>query len=306
MRSCVIFNPAAKGDKARRFRQHLETVAGECAIKPTTCAGDARRLARQAVEEGFQTVIAAGGDGTVNEVLNGLGDAQNGFDRARLAVLPLGTVNVFARELAMPLRVEKAWQAILSGGEITIDLPWAEYQTTAGKVRRYFAQLAGAGLDATAVEMVEWPLKKRIGPLAYVWAGLKAMTAPMSKINVRVGDQNLSGELVLLGNGKFYGGSYRVFPDAELCDGNLEVRVFPKVNWLTLARCGPQMLLNGTLPDSSALSTSGSVVQVSSEARTPVEIDGELAGVLPATFSLEPARLRVVVPSGSTPGRNSL
>src|SRR5881628_1790607 len=108
MRTCVIFNPAARGDKARNFRRHLADLGTHCALKSTAAAGDARRLAAEAVGEGFEVVVAAGGDGTLNEVLNGIGDAPDGFDKARLGVLPLGTVNVFARELAIPTRLEHA------------------------------------------------------------------------------------------------------------------------------------------------------------------------------------------------------
>ena len=101
MRTCVIFNPTARGGKARRFRRHLDAIGKEATLKLTAAAGDARRLATEAVGEGFEIVVAAGGDGTLNEVLNGIGDAPDGFVRARLGVLPLGTVNVYAREYAL-------------------------------------------------------------------------------------------------------------------------------------------------------------------------------------------------------------
>lgn len=114
MRACVIFNPTARGDKARHFRRHLEEFSDGIALKPTQAPGDGRRLATEAVRDGFDTLVAAGGDGTVNEVLNGIADAPSGFARARLAVLPLGTVNVFARELGLPLQLRPAWQAIMS------------------------------------------------------------------------------------------------------------------------------------------------------------------------------------------------
>ena len=81
------------------FAINSTTSASQCALKATTAPGDARRLAAEAVADGFELIVAAGGDGTVNEVLNGLGDAPDGFARARLGVLPLGTVNVFAREI---------------------------------------------------------------------------------------------------------------------------------------------------------------------------------------------------------------
>jgi diacylglycerol kinase family enzyme len=160
VRTCVIFNPAARGNKARHFRRHLDEIGGQSALKATTAPGDARRLAAEAVGEGFDLIVAAGGDGTVNEVLNGLGDAPDGFARARLGVLPLGTVNVFAREFKIPSRVERAWEILLHGRETRIDLPRAEFSVNGAPRRQYFIQLAGAGLDARAIELVDWEHKK--------------------------------------------------------------------------------------------------------------------------------------------------
>jgi diacylglycerol kinase family enzyme len=123
VRICVIFNPAAKGDKARRFRRHLDEIGAQSGLKLTSGPGDARRLAAEAVAEKYEVVAAAGGDGTVNEVLNGIADAPDGFERVRLGVLPLGTVNVFARELGLPQKLESAWGIIRNGKDRRIDLP---------------------------------------------------------------------------------------------------------------------------------------------------------------------------------------
>src|SRR5208283_1076619 len=207
---CVIFNPTAKGEKARRFRHHLDGIATECALKLTAGVGDARRLAAEAVREGCDTVVAAGGDGTLNEVVNGLGDVPDGLVHTRLGVLPLGTVNVFAREMAIPTRLESAWDTIRQGHEMVIDLPKVEYGVGDTRQRRYFAQLAGAGLDARAIELVQWELKKRFGPFAYVLAGLNALLAAPSQINAANGKESVMGELVLIGNGRLYGGPYRI------------------------------------------------------------------------------------------------
>ena len=127
MRTCVIFNPAARGNKARHFRHQLDAIGAQCALKATTAPG--RRAPARGGGRGrrFDLIVAAGGDGTVNEVLNGLGDAPDGFARARLGVLPLGTVNVFARELKIPLRIERAWEVLQRGRETRIDLPCAEF-----------------------------------------------------------------------------------------------------------------------------------------------------------------------------------
>jgi len=294
VRACVIFNPTTRGEKSKRFRRRLDEIGSQCALKLTTAPGDARRVAAEAVLEGYEIVVAAGGDGTLNEVLNGLGDAPGGFERARLGVLPLGTVNVFARELAIPRRLDLAWKTICRGAETRIDLPCVRYGPN--QERRYFAQLAGAGLDARAIELVQWTLKKRIGALAYVLAGLDALRGTPSKIIADVGGNLVAGELVLIGNGRLYGGPYRVFPKADLRDGLLEVCVFPRAGWLTLARCGPPLLLGGTLPPAAVRVFRAESLDLSSPNPTPIEVDGELIGRLPAAFSLERSRLRVIVP----------
>lgn len=296
MRTCVIFNPTAKGNKARNFQRHLDEFAAGCALKQTTAAGDARRLAAQAVAEGFEIIVAAGGDGTLNEVLNGIADAPGGFERARLGVLPLGTVNVFAREVKIPIRLDRAWAAISRGKETRIDLGLVTFQENGAPAKRYFAQLAGAGLDARAIELVDWQLKQKIGPLSYVVAGLRALTEPQQRISVANGEFKMAGELVLIGNGGLYGGEFRIFPPADMRDGLLEACVFPRVNWLTLMRCSPRLLLKGTLPQRATENVQSSSITLTSDARVPFEVDGEYVGSLPATFSIERSKLRVIVP----------
>lgn len=299
MRTRVIFNPAAKGDKARLFRERLADIGHLAEVTATACAGDARRLAREAVTAGVQTVVAVGGDGTVNEVLNGIGDVPNGFEKTTLGVLPLGTINVFARELALPMDMEDAWQCIVRANTRRVDLPVAEFGSEAGAApqRRYFMQLAGAGFDARAVELTDWSLKKKIGYLAYVYAGLKCMTSPHSLITVRgEGVDECTGELVLIGNGKLYGGDYAIFSRADLQDGLLEVLVFPKVNWITLAQCGPSLLATKSLPASVAKSFKTSKLTLTSSPAAPLQLDGELVGSIPATFSIQHQTLRVIAP----------
>ena len=296
MRICVIFNPAAKGDKARRFRRHLDEIGTHSALKQTTASGDARKLASDAVREGFDIVVAAGGDGTVNEVLNGIGDAPEGLQRTRLGVLPLGTVNVFARELGISTRLEHAWQTIRAGRETRIDLPRVEFSHGGARASRYFAQLAGAGLDARAIELVHWPLKKKIGPLAYVVAGLNALARTQAKITAANGEHRVTGELVLVGNGRLYGGPFQVFPQADPRDELLEVCVFPRVNWLALARCGPSLLLQRALPPRLTESFRAATFTLTSPTAAPLELDGEMVGHLPATFFVLRLALRVIVP----------
>jgi len=294
VRICVIFNPAARGNKARHFRHHLAEIGGASALKATAAAGDARRLAMEAVAENFDLIVAAGGDGTVNEVLNGIGDAPNGFEKTRLGILPLGTVNVFARELKIPARIDRAWEILQRGRELKIDLPCAEFSANGIRKKIYFAQMGGAGLDARAIELVDFSVKKKIGPLAYVIAGLKALREKKPQITVSANGRNYSGELVLVGNGKLYGGAFEIFPEAKLSDGLFEICVFPKANWTALLRIVPNLLAFRRLPKSNVQFVRAEKFELSGD--SAFELDGEWIGRLPATFSIEREKLRVVLP----------
>jgi len=295
-RLCVIFNPTAKGEKARKVLSRLQGLKTPCMLKPTLAAGAARLLAAEAVRAGSETIVAVGGDGTVNEVLNGIGDVPDGFARCRLAVLPVGTVNVFARELGVPVHFERAWAIIQRGRELRIDLPQIEFDTPQGRQRRWFGQMAGSGLDARAVELMDWELKKRIGQFAYVVSAWKALREKTEPIRVSDGQRTVSGQLVLLGNGRLYGGPIPVFRNADLQDGLLDVCVFPKVNWFVILRyacayISPRLLHNG--PE---LHFQAAQVTLESSGPAPLELDGEHVGRLPATCTMRRGLLRVIVP----------
>jgi len=296
MRACVIFNPTARGDKARHFRRHLDEFAAGVALKPTQAPGDGRRLAAEAVRDGFDTLVAAGGDGTVNEVLNGIADAPDGFARARLAVLPLGTVNVFARELGLPLGLRAAWQTILQGNERRMDAPFAEQAGATGTSRRYFAQMAGAGLDARSISLVDWAAKKRLSQFAYVLAGLKAMREAHPPITVEAEGQAVTGEFVLVGNGRFYGGSLPVFPRAQLDDGLLDLCVFPRVSWGLIARYAFGYLTGRPLVPRDARELRVPRARLTAAVAVPFEVEGDLCGTLPVELGILPRVLRVVAP----------
>jgi YegS/Rv2252/BmrU family lipid kinase len=253
-------------------------------------------LATEAVADGFELIVAAGGDGTVNEALNGIVDAPEGFARARLGVLPLGTVNVFAREIGLPLRIDRAWETLQRGRETRLDLPCVEFSANGVRRRQYFVQLAGAGLDARAIELVTWPLKKKFGPLAYVIAGLKALRGRLPKITARVDGQNATGELILIGNGRYYGGPLEIFPQADLRDGLLDICVLPRADWLSLLRCAPGLLTRRKLPASAVQRFRTSAFELASDIPASFELDGEWVGNLPASFSVAREQLRVVVP----------
>jgi YegS/Rv2252/BmrU family lipid kinase len=291
----VIFNPTAKGNRARHFLQHLGWLRVDCALKPTTLPGGGRLSAMEAVRDGYDTIVAAGGDGTVNEVLNGIADASNSFEKVQVGVLPLGTMNVYARELGLPLQWERAWAVIQRGIVRHMDLAVAEFGPAERRERRCFAQLAGAGLDARAVELVDLRFKKKVGPAAYVVAALRAMQGGQVPITVEVGSTRMTGELVLVGNGRLYGGPFTVFPNADLGDGRLDVCVFPKVTWRTAIVFAAGLLFRRALPRCCARHLQAESLTLTSPVRVPLQLDGEAAGELPAAFSVHRKSLRVLV-----------
>ena len=295
----LIFNPAARGDKAARFRKWLGQLPADVALLETFAPGSATGLARQAVKDGFRTVVASGGDGTINEVVNGLGQAPRALGQVRLGILPLGTMNVFARELGIPLATKQAWDTVRLGQARAVDLPLARLQTESGEEERAFIQMIGAGLDGDAVGGVSIPLKRRVGASAYLASTLTALRAKPPRLTARWNGGSAEGEWMCVGNGTMYGGPFTLFPDAKVNDGMLDLCVLPRVNSGVIARAVTAMLL-GRLDHWPGV-TYHRVREVTIEgpAGTRVQADGDFVGTLPMHLQVLPRRLNVLVPDPS-------
>lgn len=252
-------------------------------------------MAADLTRDGFGTLVAAGGDGTVNEVLNGICDVPEGLARTRLGVIPLGTVNVFAKEMAIPEEFQGAWRVIREGRDRWIDLPRAEFTGATGdRELRHFILMAGAGLDSRAIGLVDWGWKRRVGPLAYVWAGIRAMKPPHPSLEVRIVETTHRVELAEVGNGRFYGGRFPVFPKARLDDGVLDVTLFPRVGLLCALRVFLRLVTRRLTGSRDAVMLQGREITLTSEEPVPLQLDGDLVGHLPATLTVQPRALRVV------------
>ena len=134
----LIFNPTARGNNAVKFRKWLGQLPNNVTLIETTAPGSASSLAEQAIKDGFQTIVASGGDGTINEVVNGIGQKKRELDEVSLGILPLGTMNVFARELGISLSIKKAWNTIQDGYTRKVDLPLAKLNTHSGLTEKVF------------------------------------------------------------------------------------------------------------------------------------------------------------------------
>ena len=278
----VIFNPAAHSQKAERLLSRLERLPG-CILMPTRSPGDERHRAAEAAAAGFKTVVAAGGDGTINGVVNGMAGTA-----ARLGVLPIGTMNVFASELGIPQHLEAAWDVILAGNSRPIDLCSANDS--------HFVQLAGVGFDAEVVARTTRESKMQFGPLSYIFSAAHVAGATPPSLQVQTDHGTHEGRFVLIGNGRFYGGQLQFFHDARLDDGKLDLLVFKNYSHLDIVRyfgsalAGWHTLQN----DVEYLQTTEAIISSTPPVR--YEVDGELSGQSPVRFRISPKPLEVLAP----------
>jgi diacylglycerol kinase (ATP) len=286
-RIAVILNPAARGERAKRLRDRVEKIAHGAVLLSTTRCGDAEHLARTAAQEGFECVVAAGGDGTVNEVVNGIAGTS-----AALGLLPMGTMNVFANELRLPTsNLNLCWSIIVGGEPREIDLPSAN-----GK---HFVQLAGVGLDAQVVQETSRAFKKTLGPLSYLINAAQITTRQPPRLQIESPDSAAAeGNFVLVGNGRMYGGPFPFFKQAAYDDGRLDVLLFKGISYLQMIRYLQDVFFNSriTSPDVEYFQTTS--LRVNSDSPVPVEIDGEVIGSCPVEFTIKPRGLRVLAPAG--------
>ena len=216
----VIFNPKARSQKGGRVLRFLKNHADRFTLLATNHAGEARELAARFAAQGEPVVIAAGGDGTLNEVVSGLAGTST-----ILGVLPAGTMNVFAREMGIPFdSLERAFGVIERGFIREVDLFEANGSP--------FVQMAGVGFDAQVIEETTWESKKMLGPLAYLLAAVKVLGERPPNMEVIFADgRREQGVAVITGNGSLYGGQFRFFRNANNHDSKLDVLVYKEAGY---------------------------------------------------------------------------
>ena len=284
----IIGNPNSGSAGSRGF---LENCAGilrsgglDVEVLNTERPDHATELAAAA---GDRLVVAAGGDGTVNEVINGLSKG------ATLGVLPLGTANVLARELGLPLDAEGACERILRGERIKMDLGVAKNQDG---VERRFSCMAGIGFDAKVVGAVTPRLKDNLKGLAFPLMAFKVLfQEEFPPVHVSGGGATHVVPFAIVANAHHYGGTYRVSEPGLITSGALEVVLVERVSLLLRPDIFASIMARRPL-DRSMESFEAKEVRAESpdDADVPVQLDGELWGTLPMNFRVEPAALQVI------------
>jgi len=282
----VILNPTAGSpEHIRSWQQRIESLAGDCPIRVTLHSGEAEALTRHAVKEGFTRIVAAGGDGTVTQVANGLAGSN-----ATLGVLPMGSVNVFAMELGLPLHsLQRCWEIIQDTSVRLVDLPSAN-----GK---YFVQLGGVGLDAQVVKETSLAFKRSFGPLSYLISAAHIAARQPPKLFIESENAPVEeGSFVLVGNGRLYGGPFPFFKHAIIDDGLFDVVVFTRLGYLEIVKYLQDVVFSSDIkvPEIEYFQTRR--LRITSEQDVPLELDGELAGNCPVDFRIREKALRVLAP----------
>lgn len=295
MKTCIVVNPnAGSVDEVAHIRDVLERLPGT-AVRVTEKEGDAEEFAREAVRSGASLVVAAGGDGTLNEVVNGLSED---FGSARLGLLPLGTGNDFARSINVPADLDAALAILQEGRVKTVDVACATLATPGDHSNRYFINMSAGGFSGVVSERAS-EAKERWGPLAYLRAAIGTLPE-LRGFETRVvvnGVEHLTLDTynIIISNGRFVAAGIPVAPHSQLDDGFLDLIIAPATTIPQLAILIPQVLLGRHTESELLLFRKITHVEITSDPPMSFNVDGELIGDAPARFEVLPHALEVVV-----------
>ncbi len=291
-RARIIYNPTSGREIFKKHLaevlQKLEIAGYETSCHATTGPGDATKAARMAIERKFDLVVAAGGDGTINEVVNGLAEQPY---RPKLGIIPVGTTNDFARALHIPRDIEAAADIIVKGDRIPVDI---------GRINdRYFINIAGGGRLTELTYEVPSKLKTMIGQLAYYLKGIEMLPSIRStEVSIEYDGKLFEGEamLFLVGLTNSVGGFEKLAPDSSINDGLFSLLILKKTNLADFIRIATLAVRGEHINDPQVIYTQANRIKVQSSEKLQLNLDGEFGGLLPAEFVNLYRHLEVFVP----------
>ena len=299
-----LVNPAAaNGSTGRRWPEIAHQAAGvglEGDALLSERRGHLGELAREAALNGSRLLVVVGGDGSINEVVNGLAGIEN---TPAVALIPRGTGGDFVRTFGIPGDIAAAARVALTGDTQTIDLGRVSYRSWDGSDgSALFANVASAGMSGAIAQRANDTSKALGAKASYLWATF-AVFAGWSAVETRltVDDETRSGRMfdVVVANGRFFGGGMKMCPDADVGDGLLDVVTIGDVTKRDLVLTMPKIYRGTHLPHPKAEALRGRVVTVETDEPVPVELDGEQPGTTPARFEVVPGALQLRVPAAS-------
>jgi diacylglycerol kinase (ATP) len=296
-----LVNPAADNGATGKRWPEIARLAAERGLSGDTFLserpGHLVDLAREAAAGGAHTLVAVGGDGTVNEVVNGIA----GIDGVELAIVHRGTGGDFVRTFGIPHRLEEALDVARSGSTQVVDLGRATLRTWAGREgTTWFANIASAGMSGAVAKRVNETGKALGGKLSYAWSTFAVFARwRNAQITVSIDDQQRSGAMydVMVANGRYLAGGMKICPDADPGDGLFDVLLIGDISKRDLVLTLPKIYRGTHLPHPKAELLRGKKVTIDAPIPLPVQLDGEQPGTTPATFEVVPDALRLRVPS---------
>lgn len=288
----VVFNPQAGGGRAAGYRTVLERWIADHSthalweIQQTAGPGHGTELAAQAVAQGANVVVAAGGDGTLGEVVNGVAGAG-----VPVGLLPLGTGNDCARHLGIGTDLLSGLHTLLHGKSHRVDL---------GKAGdRYFINIAGCGFDAAVAQRVQQGWRRLPGTLAYIGAVLHTLltfTPVRMRLTLDDTPRELRALMCSVANASSYGGGMRIAPHARMSDGLFDVCVIAEAGRLEFLRTFPSVFRGAHLDHPKVQIYRAQRVSVQSDPPVPVLIDGDVRGCTPVEFRICPHAVQMLIP----------
>jgi len=303
----IIFNPVSGGGKSSRLK-HLEEARKLLAasgidadLRPTSAPGHAGEIAANEIAKGSQLIIACGGDGTLNEIVNGMPGSK-----VPIALLPAGTANILAKELRIPWNIPRAAALIPMGiptrialGAITTG-DSSSNANTSNDSRRYFLVVAGAGADGALVHALDPSVKQRAGVLAYWMEGAKQLLRykfPQFRVTTAQNNE-IVATLVIVGRTKHYGGPFRITRGADLFANEFELAIFSSQSALRYLLYLPACWMGRLHRLKDVQFIKSNSLRCEGLRADPIyaQVDGEASESLPVTFSIVPDALTLIVP----------
>ena len=299
--SKFIINPAAGAGKTAhrwpRIMELLKSIGLRFEHDWTEAPGHAVELAREAAQKGFEQIVSVGGDGTINEVINGL-YANGNISDIMLGIISTGTGGDYARTVGVRRPYEEMCQCFLNPKKLTVDLGVVEYMSNGNKVKRLFANFAGMGFDAEIVRRTTRQFKSMGSTASYLMGLLTTLMFYRNKevtlvIDGEVVDRDVC--TVIMNNGKYGGGGMLTAPGADLTDGYLDVLIIGDMSKPDLLWSLPRIYKGTHLTHPKVELRKAKEIEIHTEEPLSLQADGELLGQVPARFSILPLSLNVVV-----------
>jgi diacylglycerol kinase (ATP) len=292
----IIYNPFAGGLKgAGRARLYkavrvLQDNGSHVELFATPGPQQAGELARKAADSGCELILAAGGDGTINEAVNGIAGSNVQF-----GILPAGTANVLANEIGFSNRPDHAARQLLHAVPVRIALGLLERPD---RKNHYFVLMAGVGLDARIVYELDVDLKNRIGKLAYWHGGLRQFGRPVPRFHIGVNGADYCASFALITRVRNYGGDFEIARQVRLTDNDFEAVIFQNNQWQDYVRFFGAVMTNRLYTTEGVTVTRATRIEADSsqDQRIYVQVDGESQGALPASISVVPDALTLLMP----------